>query len=399
MKKEYRKQNNRPAGPKRHHRGRKKKEINTGIKPEMLIKKATTQAKTEQPTQYRSFDSLPLHQNLIRNIQIKGYESMTEIQDQSFDSLMSGRDLLGIARTGTGKTASFAIPMLEKIINQSSKNQMLILTPTRELAAQVQEEIQSLSQGMRVYSISLIGGSNVDRDVQKLKRHHHIFVGTPGRVNDLLQRKALNLFQCNMLVLDEFDRMLDMGFRDEVLGIISQMKNRKQTVLLSATEDEKLYKYIQELLYKPAMVKVSSGSTASESVDQDIVRIAKEENKYEVFTQLLRSSNADKVLVFDETKRGVSKLATKMKKSGFRVDEIHGDKSQAYRNKALDKFKKGKINVLVATDVAARGIDVNDISHVINYQMPRTMDSYIHRVGRTGRAGKTGQAYTLVDAV
>ncbi|HBH06346.1 MAG TPA: ATP-dependent helicase [Flavobacteriales bacterium] len=393
----YKNKNQRGFGKSKNHRGRKKKFKQEGINPKMFVNRASGTSKSGSPVVHRKFSELRLDRKLLNNIAKKDYEFMTEIQDRSFDGLLQGRDLLGIARTGTGKTASFAIPMLQKIAEQPSKNQTLILAPTRELAVQVQEEIHSLSYGMRIFSISLIGGSSVDRDVHKLKRHHHIFVGTPGRINDLIKRRALNLSKTSMLVLDEFDRMLDMGFRDEVMGIISQMKARQQTMLFSATEDDKLKKYIQELLHQPEMIRVSSGSTPSESVDQDVVRISKNENKFEVFTELLRSNAAEKILVFDETKRGVSRLANKMKKSGFRVDEIHGDKSQAYRSKALEKFKKGKINVLVATDVAARGIDVDDISHVINYQAPRTMDSYIHRVGRTGRAGKTGKAFTLVD--
>jgi ATP-dependent RNA helicase RhlE len=265
------------------------------------------------------------------------------------------------------------------------------------LALQVEAEFQSLSKGLGLYSASFIGGTNVNNDLKKVRRKPHLIIGTPGRLIDLHNRQALQLQSISKLVLDEFDRMLDMGFVNDIKKMVQAMKSRKQTMLFSATVDNTQKELIDQLLNNPIAVKVSSGAATADQVEQDIIRVPQGQDKFNMLLSLIGSSEFERVLIFAETKRWADKVSKKLNQSGFRSDTIHGNKSQNYRVKALDKFKQGKIQVLVATDVAARGIDVSDITHVINYQLPMNFDSYVHRIGRTGRAGKAGKAYTFID--
>ena len=366
------------------------------IDPNNLIKKAVPATETASVDR-RKFSELPLEKQLKDRIERKGYVHMTEIQDKTIEALIEGDDVMGIASTGSGKTAAFLIPIINQQLTFDGSFQALILVPTRELALQVEEEFKSLTKGLGMFCTSLIGGTNIQKDMQRLRRTNHLIIGTPGRVIDLIKRRALNLRPFSTLILDEFDRMLDMGFADDVMHIISNMQNREQTILFSATENGKQKALIDQLLHEPKNIRVSSGNTSAEHIDQDIVRIQNGENKFDVLLDMIRKEDFDKVLVFAETKRWVAKLTEKLKKAGISADEIHGDKSQGYRKKALNRFRSGNVQVLVATDVAARGIDVDDITHVINYELPQSMESYIHRIGRTGRAGKAGKAYTLVD--
>lgn len=368
------------------------------LNPQDLIKKAVIVDKAEQIEEERApFSSYDFHQNLLEAIDKKGFKTPTPIQEQSFESMGEGKNIIGIANTGTGKTGAFLIPIIDRLLKEKDSFQTLVVLPTRELALQVEVEFKSLTKGMKFYSTTLIGGTKVYKDAQKLKRHHHVIIGTPGRILDMVKQKNLNLRPFSVLILDEFDRMLDMGFVKDVQNICHMMRDRKQTVLFSATIQSGQEYLVRDIAPGAISVKVSSGKVTGENIDQDIIRTPPTREKFDVLCDLLHSDDVEKALIFAETKRNVDRLANRLMKAGFKAEMIHGDKTQSYRVKALKAFTRGKVNILVATDVAARGIDIDDISHVINYQMPQTMDSYIHRIGRTGRAGRLGKALTFVD--
>jgi ATP-dependent RNA helicase RhlE len=373
----------------------KKKAVST-IEPGMMIKKATIQTQ-EVFTPKLSFRDMPLNVNLKANIFEKGFTHPTQIQEQTLDYLLAGRDLMGVANTGTGKTGAFLIPIIEQLLGNKNSFQTLVVVPTRELALQVEEEWKTLTRGLGLYASSFIGGTSVGRDLSQLRRKNHLIIGTPGRLMDLTDRGALRLQDISVLILDEFDRMLDMGFVHDIKKMVKAMHSRKQTMLFSATIDKTQQTLINDLLNNPIEVKVSSGVSTSDQIDQDIIRVPQGGDKFQMLLDLMSDKEFEKVLIFAETKRMVDKVNKKLHQSGVKTDLIHGNKSQNYRNKALDKFKRGNVQVLVATDVAARGIDVSDVTHVINYQVPLNFDSYVHRIGRTGRAGKTGKALTFID--
>lgn len=345
----------------------------------------------------RTFSEMPLNAELKAAIAKKGFEYPTEIQDSTLEALIEGRDLLGIAQTGTGKTGAFLIPIINRLLEEGRNFQTLVMVPTRELAVQVEEEFRSLTKGLGLYSSVFIGGTNINRDLQNCRKKNHIVVGTPGRLLDLHQRKALWFKDFEVLVLDEFDRMLDMGFAQDVKRITGAMTKRNHTMLFSATLDKQQQPFINQLLNNPVEVKVSSGETTGEHIDQEIIRLEEGQDKFDLLLSMIERPEFEKVLVFAETKRWVNRVHKQLSQAGVRSDEIHGNKTQNYRQNALNKFKSGKVKVLVATDVAARGLDVSDVTHVINYQLPSSIDSYIHRIGRTGRAGKKGKAYTFVN--
>ena len=365
------------------------------INPEFLVKKASQTEHVPYVSEL-NYSDLSLHANLSSNIARKGYSKPTEIQERCINPLIEGKNLIGIAATGTGKTAAFLIPIIHRMLMDNSIT-ALVVVPTRELAQQVEAEFKSLTKGSILNSVCFIGGTSVNKDILQARRKTRLIVGTPGRINDLIDRNALKLNKTSTLVIDEFDRMLDMGFIRDIQKIVSTMKNRKQTMLFSATKDSSQDKLITQIIEQPVRVDVTSGIKPSNNVDQNIIRIRKNENKYDVLLNLISDVSFDKVILFAETKRMVDKLSKQLGKSGIKSDVIHGNKSQNYRSKAISLFKQGKVKVLVATDVAARGIDINGITHVVNYQLPQTMDSYIHRIGRTGRAGATGTAYTFID--
>lgn len=345
----------------------------------------------------RTFDQMPLDARLLKAIAKKGFSNPTEIQDLTLEHLLGGRDLMGVAQTGTGKTGAFLIPLINRMISGKENFRVLVLAPTRELAVQIDEEFKSLTAGMNLYSQCFIGGTSVNRDLQKLQKKSHVVIGTPGRLLDLSERRAIRFNEFGVLILDEFDRMLDMGFNKDVHRITADMQNRKQTLLFSATVDRKQQSFIDKLLNNPIEVKVSNGEATGKHIDQEIIKVVDGQDKFVMLTDLLKQPGFNKVLVFAETKRWVSKVHKQLAKSGFSSDEIHGNKSQNYRQSALKKFSNGNIQILVATDVAARGLDVSNVTHVINYQLPASIDSYIHRIGRTGRAGKEGKAYTFIN--
>lgn len=367
----------------------------SSINPAHLISKESIQ-KEEKFIAQTKFNDFAMDQRLKNNLAKKGYSHPTEIQEKSFNDLIAGRNLIGVANTGTGKTGAFLLPIIHKLLTGNSFTS-LVVVPTRELAQQVEEEFKSLAKNLNLYSICLIGGTSVSQDVRNLQRRNHLIVGTPGRLHDLAKRGALKFQNISVLVLDEFDRMLDMGFVEEIKKIVQLMKNREQTMLFSATIENKQRSLISELVDDPIEIKVSSGSKASSSVEQKIIRVDRGSDKLAMLVDLINEKSFSKVIVFAETKRSVDSLSKKLLRSGISTGLIHGGKSQGFRNKSISFFKKGKTRVLVATDVAARGLDIDNVSHVINYQLPMTMDSYIHRIGRTGRAGNKGMAYTFVD--
>ena len=366
------------------------------IDADLLVKRASEQPE-EVFTPSRSFDEMPIDRRLKSNLAKKGFNYPTQIQHKTLEMLKAGQDIVGIASTGTGKTGAFLIPIIEQLLNSPQSFQSLVIVPTRELAQQVEKEFESLSQGTRLYATCLIGGTNVEKDIKRLRKGNHLIVGTPGRLMDLANRGALKLNEISVLVLDEFDRMLDMGFVTDIKKIAQSMVRRRQTMMFSATLDKTQKSLIDQLLKNPTHIKVSTGNTTSDQVEQDIIRVSRGEDKFKMLLGLMADKDFEKVLVFAETKRLVNNLSKKLNQSGVASDQIHGNKSQHYRNNALDKFKRGRVQVLVATDVAARGIDVSDVTHVINYQVPQSIESYVHRIGRTGRAGKRGKALTFVD--
>ncbi|MEM9859211.1 MAG: DEAD/DEAH box helicase, partial [Bacteroidota bacterium] len=347
---------------KRNNRQRKELPIDLmkslSIQPEQAIEE-------EKYEVTRSFNDFGIHKPLRVLLQQKEYTQPTEIQDRSFDAISAGVDFLGIAQTGTGKTAAFLIPLINRMIQEHFK--VLIIVPTRELADQINVEFRSLSRGFNLFSTCLIGGTNVGRDLDKLRKKNDFIIGTPGRLVDMSQRRALKLHEFEVLVLDEFDRLLDMGFSKDINSLVAGMKNKKQTLLFSATLEKNQKALIDELLEEPEVVKVHSGSNTTANVDQKFITVGENQEKFDVLNQMLLKSDFDKVLIFAETKRTVSRLYKNLKKNNIRTDEIHGDKTQNYRQQALKRFKEGKVQVLVATDVAARGLDITNVTHVINY--------------------------------
>ena len=378
-----------------NHSNSGRKRVST-LDPSLLVKEADHAVIEKVFRSDRLVSELPIDIKLKQALDLKGYKRPTEIQDRTLETLMEGRDLLGIAQTGTGKTGAFLIPIIEKLLHRRVNPYALIVVPTRELALQIEEEFKSMAKGVGLYSACFIGGTNINRDLQNLRRNSHVVIATPGRLLDLTDRRAIDLGKFKTLVLDEFDRMLDMGFIRDVNRILEGMKQRNHTMLFSATLDRSQQSMINKILKNPVTVKVSTGNSSGDGINQEVIRLKPGEDKFKVLREMLSQNEFKKVLLFEETKHRVSRLCLKLNKAGIQADQIHGNKSQNARQNALKAFKQGRVQVLVATDVASRGLDVSDVSHVINYQVPQTHDSYIHRIGRTGRAGKIGKAYTFV---
>ena len=382
-------------GPRPFNRNRNNQAEST-LDPTLFIKKAAPINETKYVST-RTISDLPINDRIKNNLIAKGYVRPTEIQDRTLESILASNDLLGIAQTGTGKTGAFLIPIVNKLLGTQPANQVLVVVPTRELAVQVEQEFHTIVKGLNMRSHCFIGGTSVGRDISLTRQPVHFVIGTPGRLTDLAKQGALRMSNFNTLILDEFDRLLDMGFMRDIQFLVKAMNNRKQTILFSATEEKSQRDLIRELLRQPVEVRTSNGKTTGDHIDQEIVRVGPGESKMGVLLKMVKDTAFQKVIVFADTKRGVKTVTQGLHQSGVRVDEIHGNKSQNYRLKALNDFKSGKIKVLVATDVAARGLDISEVTHVINYQQPRDFDSYIHRIGRTGRAGKGGKAFTFVN--
>jgi len=363
------------------------------INPERFI--ATAQPQTTGSYEaVNMFSDFALHKLLHNNLAQKGYKIPSPIQDQTISAGLDGRDIIGIAGTGTGKTAAFALPILDKLITNRT-SAALIIAPTRELAQQIEEECEALAVGSYLRGALLIGGSSMGAQLRDLRRNPTIVIGTPGRIIDHLKRGTLNLQNFNMVVLDEVDRMLDMGFVNDVREILNHLNDTRQSFFFSATMDKRVRNLIETFTQDPLSVEITSNK-ASENVHQDVVRYTDNNHRLDQLHNLLLKEEVSKAIVFDETQRSVELLSKTLLERGFSSDAIHGGKSQGQRQRALRKFKNNEINVLVATDVAARGIDVADITHVINYSAPSEYEDYIHRIGRAGRAGQTGYAYTFV---
>jgi ATP-dependent RNA helicase RhlE len=349
---------------------------------------------------FMSFDTLGLSAELLRAISDKGYKTPTPIQLQAIPSILKGLDIMGGAQTGTGKTAGFTLPLLEKLKKYAnSKNnhkvRALILTPTRELAAQVAESVKTYGRHLPLKSAVVYGGVNIRSQIMKLRRGVDILIATPGRLLDHVSQRTVDLRNVDMLVLDEADRMLDMGFIHDVKKIIKLLPPRKQTLLFSATLSNDIQKLADSLLKSPVMIEVAKENLASELVDQQIYPVDREK-KRELLSHLITSNNWKQVLVFTRTKHGANRLSEQLEKDGIKTTAIHGNKSQGARMQALASFKNNKVRVLVATDIAARGLDINLLPHVVNFELPCVPEDYIHRIGRTGRAGMEGEAISLV---
>lgn len=365
------------------------------IDPSLLQSKPAVQ-EVEQFEPSSAYADMAIHPLLKQNIQSKGYRYPTEIQQRAIPVLIEGADMIGIAATGTGKTGAFLIPFVEQLLHDKNTTG-LVVVPTRELAQQVAEEFKALTKGMKFRAACFIGGTSVSRDISQAAARNHLVIATPGRLLDLVNRKALDLEATAVLILDEFDRMLDMGFIDDIKTIAALTRARRQTLLFSATNNASQQTLIRQIVQNPVIINVSSGKTASSTVEQNVLEVAPNEDKMEVLFNLLSGDSFEKVMLFAETKRTVDQLNKQLMRRGVRSDVIHGNKSQTYRTKAIQQFKAGRTRVLIATDVASRGLDVQNVTHVINYQLPQTMEAYIHRIGRTGRAGKKGTAYTFIN--
>jgi superfamily II DNA/RNA helicase len=362
-----------------------------------LINKAVEGVVEEAYVPTHAFADFAIDERLKANITAKGYINPTPIQDQSIPHVLLGKDIVGLANTGTGKTAAFLIPLIDKVLKFRTlgKNErVLVMVPTRELALQIEAELFGFSKGLQLTSVTCVGGANIVPQIRVLRRNPAFVIGTPGRLKDLMERKELDLSSFSTVVLDEADRMLDMGFINDMKFILGFMQKERHTLFFSATMDKEIERLIGDFLKDPVRVSVKTRDTAS-TIDQDVVYVTRD-NKFDVLVDLLSAPDMDKVLVFGRTKHGVERITRDLSRRGIKADSIHGDKTHGKRQKALSLFKASHVQVLVATDVAARGLDISGVSHVINYDLPGTYEDYTHRIGRTGRAGKTGKALTFL---
>ena len=341
------------------------------------------------------FNEFKLSAELLAEIDKAGFVEASPIQEQTIPLALEGKDVIGQAQTGTGKTAAFGLPTLEKIRTEEATIQALVIAPTRELAVQSQEELFRFGRSKGVKVRSVYGGSSIEKQIKALKSGAHIVVGTPGRLLDLIKRKALKLQDVETLILDEADEMLNMGFLEDIEAIISRVPESRQTLLFSATMPEAIKRIGVQFMIDPEHVKIAAKELTTELVDQYYIRV-KEQEKFDTMTRLMDVEQPELSIVFGRTKRRVDELTRGLKIRGFRAEGIHGDLDQNKRLRVLRDFKNGNLDVLVATDVAARGLDISGVSHVYNYDIPQDPESYVHRIGRTGRAGQTGQSITFV---
>lgn len=349
-----------------------------------------------------TFKELHLVAPILKALESEGYTTPTPIQEQSIPHILRGKDLLGCAQTGTGKTAAFAIPILQNLLLQQKEDafnhdiKALILTPTRELAIQIDESFDAYGKQTGLKHMVIFGGVSQFHQTNELRRGVDILIATPGRLLDLMAQRYVSLNGIKMFVLDEADRMLDMGFIHDVKKIIAKLPEKRQTLFFSATMPPEITKLSASILTNPVRVEVAAVSSTAENVDQHIYLVEKND-KRQLLIHLLKDEKIQSALVFTRTKYGADKIAKELSRANIKADAIHGNKTQAARQKALSNFKEGKIRVLVATDIAARGIDVDDLSHVINFELPNIPETYVHRIGRTGRAGNSGSAFSFCD--
>lgn len=434
--------------------GGRRSDINEGL----YVRKASDVVIKEYESKH-TFNDFEIHPALKERIERRGYTIPTAIQDQAIPLVLQGRDIIGLANTGTGKTAAFLIPVIDKIL-KSRKNdsglperelikpgaagstqvianskfaktegerparpardgakrwerpdrgdrpefkyfienepKCLVVVPTRELATQIEDELMAFAPDLRIFSAVCVGGTNMQRQISRLNKICQIVIGTPGRLLDLIDRGHLDLGKFDSIVLDEVDRMMDMGFIDDVSNLVGMLPGHKHSMFFSATMEPRLKPICEKLLKDPTTISVIQGKT-SDYVDQDIVRVARGENKFEKLVEILNGDTVDKVLIFCQRKMDVDDLEHQLDRAGFSVESLHGDKKQRTRDIAIKRFKQGEVKILIATDVAARGLDIPKVTHVINYDKPDNYDDYTHRIGRAGRAGNKGWALTFVN--
>lgn len=343
----------------------------------------------------QDFEALGIQPAIIKALDEMGFEEPTPIQKAAIPILLEGRDLIGQAQTGTGKTAAFALPLLQKVDRNSRVTQAVVLAPTRELALQVTDDINAMGKFIKAKALALVGGHSLEQQIKTLKRGAPIIVATPGRLMDHIQRRTLNLSKVKMFVLDEADEMLDMGFIDDIEKILFHIPQERQTVCFSAVIPAPIFRITKEHMQKPAQISVDSEAPTASTIDQSYFEV-REKDKLEALTRLIDHENISRGIVFCRTKRGSDELALSLQSRGYAAEAIHGDLSQFQRNKVMLRFRQGQIELLIATDVAARGLDVDNVTHVINYDIAHSPEYHVHRIGRTGRAGKEGVAFTFV---
>ncbi len=345
-----------------------------------------------------SFDSLGLKAELLRAVGEQGYTQPTPIQSKAIPAVLDGRDLMASAQTGTGKTAAFTLPLLQKLSDQSGPRKLraLILTPTRELAAQVHENLRAYGRHLNLKSLEVFGGVNINPQMDKLRRGIDVLIATPGRLIDHIERGTVQLKDIEVLILDEADRMLDMGFRPAINRILKHVPQKRQTLLFSATFSKEITALSQQFLSNPLRIETAPPNSTVEAIAQKAIKVD-QNRKRELLSWMIGSENWRQVLVFTRTKHGANRLAKQLETDGLSASAIHGNKSQGARTKALAGFKQGKVRVLVATDIAARGLDIDQLPHVVNFEIPNVPEDYVHRIGRTGRAGRDGLAVSLVS--
>ncbi len=364
------------------------------INPERFVQAAKPVLEEEIFIPKNQFIDFDVEDVIKANLAKAGYVTPSPIQDQAIPFGVEGHDIVGIANTGTGKTAAFAVPVIHNLMRFSDAY-AIIVAPTRELAQQIEEQCKMIGKGSGVMGAILIGGMPMGPQLRQLRNNPQIVIGTPGRIKDHVERGSLKLAGFNMVVLDEVDRMLDMGFLPDVSFILKQLAPERQSYFFSATMEPKVKALITQFAPKHVTISLKKQAT-SESVNQDVVHYTHAADKMDKLHDILNAEITEKVIVFDETQRSVERLSQVLQERGFKAEAIHGGKTQGQRKRALDQFKQNRVNILVATDVAARGIDVSDITHVINFSVPQTYDDYVHRIGRAGRAGRTGYALTFV---
>lgn len=362
--------------------------------PTQLINAPKSTEVVEEYKIMNDFSDFDISDKLKRNIMQCGYKIPTPIQDQAIPEILKNRDLIGIANTGTGKTAAFLIPLIDNVL-VDRRHRVLIIAPTRELAFQIRDELNRFARGLHIFSALCIGGANIRRQRAELGRNPNFVIGTPGRLKDLSGGRSLNLHSFNSIVLDEADHMVDIGFINDIKYFISQLPKNRLSLFFSATIDGKVKEILSGFVKNPITISVKRKELL-DNIEQKIIRFSNPSRKIDVLQDLLDQRELEKVLVFGRTKRGVQKLSDILSRSGFKTGAIHGDKRQSQRVRVLENFKRNNINILIATDVASRGLDIPNVSHVINFDLPESRDAYTHRIGRTGRAGKQGYALTFI---
>ncbi len=397
----YKKSFAKPFGPGRSRsrfpssRNRRGNSFGSYIDPKKFINKSAVTEEVKPFTPEHAFQDFAIAAELKRAVVTKGYTLPTPIQDKAIPHILKNVDVLGLANTGTGKTAAFLIPLINKVL-LNRKEQIMILAPTRELAIQIDQELRAFTFGFKIFSVICVGGAPIRQQIRNLRFHNNFIIGTPGRLKDLIEHKHIRLSEFRTIVLDEADRMLDMGFINDMRFVMSGMPADRQTLFFSATLSPEIEKLIKEFLREPVRISVKTQDT-SKNVEQDVVRVQPGASKIDVLHNMLTQSEFSKVLVFGRTKHGVEKISNLLSEKGVRAESIHGNKNHSQRQRSLKLFKEDAVKVLVATDVAARGLDIADVSHVINFDVPATYEDYIHRIGRTGRGNKRGKALTFIS--